>query len=210
MSIVLICWMKVVDAIKKRKSIRKFQKKKISKKIILELIKAARLAPSGCNIQNHAYHIITDPKLILFLKKEKIYFQEFVYTAPLLIVCCCNPTRHLGAPKSVENEGIDIERYKAGISPDLRPHLKLLKSKGDENLRLERAMINTSIASSYIVLRATELGLGTCYIGLMFKNKIKKILNIPEDYNVLFTIAVGYPAKEGNPRVRKSLKNFFL
>jgi nitroreductase len=54
--------MKTYEAIKKRRSIRKFQQKSINLKIIKELLNAARLAPSAANIQPLKYIIIASQK----------------------------------------------------------------------------------------------------------------------------------------------------
>jgi len=57
--------MELYEAIKKRRSIRKFvQTRKIDRKILERLIEAARLAPSAANIQPVKYVIADDEKLV--------------------------------------------------------------------------------------------------------------------------------------------------
>jgi nitroreductase len=74
--------------------------------------------------------------------------------------------------------------------------------------RLEREMphINLSIASAFLVLRATELGLGTCFVAWADKEKIRKILSIPKDFMIPYVIVMGYPNENPDPRGRKELK----
>jgi nitroreductase len=67
------------------------------------------------------------------------------------------------------------------------------------------SLINLSLASAFLVLRATELGLGTCFVAWFDKEKIKKILNIPEDIIIPYTIVIGYPNENPEPRGRKEL-----
>ena len=50
-----------------------------------------------------------------------------------------------------------------------------------------------SFASQNLVLRSTELGLGTCYIGMVNRDKLKEILNIPQNYLLPYVIIAGYP-----------------
>lgn len=57
---------------------------------------------------------------------------------------------------------------------------------------------------------ATELGLGTCYIGLVNRDKIKEILDIPKNFIVPFVITVGYPAEKPKPTPRNKLKKIIL
>jgi len=66
-------------------------------------------------------------------------------------------------------------------------------------------LINLSIASAFLVLRATELGLGTCFVAWSDKEKIKEILGIPKDIVIPYVIIMGYPNEEPKPRGRKEL-----
>jgi len=67
------------------------------------------------------------------------------------------------------------------------------------------SLINLSLASAFLVLRATELGLGTCFVGWVDKEKIKRILGIPKDFTVPYVIVLGYPNEKPEPRGRKKL-----
>jgi len=69
----------------------------------------------------------------------------------------------------------------------------------------ELSLINLSLASAFLVLRATELSLGTCFVAWTDKEKIKKILGIPEDIMIPYVIAMGYPDEKPEPRGRKEL-----
>lgn len=55
------------EAIEKRRSIRNFKRDPVPFEHVLELIKSARLAPSGCNAQPWRFKIITDQDV-----KEKL------------------------------------------------------------------------------------------------------------------------------------------
>jgi nitroreductase len=60
--------MEVSDAIKKRRTIRRFKQKPIPEKTLRNLIEAARVAPSAANLQPLEYLVITD-KFV----KEKVF-----------------------------------------------------------------------------------------------------------------------------------------
>ena len=53
--------------------------------------------------------------------------------------------------------------------------------------------IDLGIALEHLVLKATELGLGTCWVGWFNETNVKKILGIPGAVRVHVMIAVGYP-----------------
>lgn len=65
------------------------------------------------------------------------------------------------------------------------------------------APIDTSIAFAYMVLRAHELGLGTCWLGRFSADKVKAALNIPEAAEVVAMTPIGYPAETPSARPRR-------
>jgi len=69
-------------------------------------------------------------------------------------------------------------------------------SNSDYVMRCGQAIgpIDVSIALEHISLQATDLGLGTCWIGSFDTDKIRQILSIPEDVAIIELMTVGYPA----------------
>ncbi|MBW2988188.1 nitroreductase [Candidatus Woesearchaeota archaeon] len=171
--------MDVKEAIEKRKSIRAYQARDVPKEIVLELIDAARLAPTGKNIQPLRIKVL-GKATIERLKQAQVFPQEFVYTAPVILICYGNPDVYL-------------EKY-----PD---------STYEQNVL--RTMRDISIQTAFLMLRATELGLGSCYIGRMDKEKAKELLGIPKSYVLAYAITLGYPAEEGRPRARLELEELY-
>jgi nitroreductase len=55
-------------------------------------------------------------------------------------------------------------------------------------------------------LKATELGLSTCWIGAFDENPIKRILNIPENVNVEAVLPIGYESGKEKEREKIDLK----
>ncbi|HDD62065.1 MAG: nitroreductase [Chloroflexota bacterium] len=54
---------------------------------------------------------------------------------------------------------------------------------------------DAGITSQSITLGATELGLGACLIGSIKRDSLKKVLSIPERYEILLVIALGRPGE---------------
>jgi len=65
--------------------------------------------------------------------------------------------------------------------------------------------VDVSIACAFMILRAYELGLGTCWIGAFKEDEAKKILIIPEPVRVVAMIPLGYPNEPPSQKSRKSL-----
>ncbi|MCW4022707.1 MAG: nitroreductase family protein [archaeon] len=79
--------MELFDAIKNRRSIRKYQDTAVEKEKIMKVLEAARLAQSAANRQPYGFVVITDKKTIK--KISSATYQEWV--APVMIVLCANP-----------------------------------------------------------------------------------------------------------------------
>ncbi|TET82025.1 nitroreductase [candidate division TA06 bacterium] len=53
--------------------------------------------------------------------------------------------------------------------------------------------IDVAIAIDHITLAALELGLGTCWIGAFYADKVRKLLGVPESVPVVSLLTLGYP-----------------
>jgi nitroreductase len=59
-------------------------------------------------------------------------------------------------------------------------------------------LVDVGISMQQLVLAATDLGLGTCWIGMFDEAKVKKLLEVPENVRVVALTPLGYPTeKEG-------------
>jgi len=54
--------------------------------------------------------------------------------------------------------------------------------------------IDVAIALEHIALQAAELGLATCWIGSFYPEKVRPIVGIPKDIDIIELMALGYPA----------------
>jgi nitroreductase len=65
--------------------------------------------------------------------------------------------------------------------------------------------VDVSIACANMVLIATELGIGSCWLGAFDEKAVKTILDIPDRARVVAVIPFGYPAHPVPARSRKKL-----
>ena len=64
---------------------------------------------------------------------------------------------------------------------------------------------DTAAAIQNILLTATSLGLGTCWIGAFKEEEVRKVINAPKDIRPVAMITVGYPDESPPPRHRRPL-----
>ena len=70
--------------------------------------------------------------------------------------------------------------------------------------------VDLSIAVSFMILEATELGLGTCWLGAYDEGKVKEILNIPDDIRVPAMFTLGYADETPASRPRKNIEDIVI
>jgi nitroreductase len=66
--------------------------------------------------------------------------------------------------------------------------------------------VDVAIAMDHLILAATDLGLGTCWIGAFDPDAARQVLGLPADVEPLAFTPLGYPADEPRPKRRKPLE----
>jgi len=96
----------VLEAIKKRKSVRGYLDKKIPEDILKEIMEAARLAPSASNRQPWKLVVVQDKKLRQQLMQASRN-QSFVGEASVVIAGCATNINHI-MPNGVHSYPVDL------------------------------------------------------------------------------------------------------
>ncbi len=65
--------------------------------------------------------------------------------------------------------------------------------------------VDAAIAVDHMTLAATDLGLGTCWIGAHDPVKVKATLGLPDGIEAIAMLPIGYPNESGRDKTRKSL-----
>ena len=172
--------MELDKAIKERRSIRKFAEKPVEREKINACLEAARLAPSACNSQPWHYIVIDDPKV-----KETFCKEAF--------------------------SGVYAMSKWAEKAPVL---VAVVSDRGNFTSRIgnffrstEFFLVDQGISGEHFVLRAHDLGLGTCWIGWLDSKKAAKFFKLPGSKKIEHLFAVGYPAENPAPRPRAKLED---
>lgn len=168
--------MEVLEAIKTRRSIRKFKPTAVDDKTLEIVLDAARLAPSWANTQCWRFVIVRDTGIKAALADTLSVGNrgaDALKQAPVAIVACA-------------------ELGKAGY---LRGELH----QGDWT------MFDVALAMDHLVLAAHSLGLGTVHLGAFNAPKAAAILGVPPGFRVIEMTPLGYPEYQPEARPRKTL-----
>jgi coenzyme F420-0:L-glutamate ligase/coenzyme F420-1:gamma-L-glutamate ligase len=193
--------MSIKDALRQRRSIRKYKTQPIPDKLVMEVLEAAGWAPSAHNSQPWRFIILQDNNVkrelaeqmteawTLDLKKDgatveeekRIERRERFANAPVLILACLTME---GLRKFPDQEKQQYERDLAVES----------LGAGLENL----------------LLTAHAAGLGACwYCAPAFcKDTVRQVLKIPVSVEPSALITLGYPAESPIAPNRKPLKEY--
>jgi len=69
---------------------------------------------------------------------------------------------------------------------------------------------DTMIALEHLVLAATALGYGTCWIGAFNEEAVKDLLNVPSKMKVVALLPIGIPDEKPAPRRKRELSEIFF
>lgn len=189
------------EIIRRRRSIRKFKADTVAQEHVEAIIEAARLAPSGCNMQPWRFKIVRDNttkhKLV-----QACYGQEFIAKAPVVIVCCADigsyNTGTLSAVTDYGRNGPVEENALRKIFNKMAPADQLEPSS-----LIPGVLINVAIAIEHMVLKAVDLGLGSCWVRLLDEHSIRSMFAWGPDLCVVAVLPIGYP--DGTPPAKERL-----
>ncbi len=173
--------MDLMEAIKGRRSIRKYKADPVAEETLQKVLEAVKWAPSWANTQCWEVIVVKDPKvkseLATALSKGNPAFSSMT-DAPIVLVLC----------------------GKRGISGFYKGQAATVKG--------DWLMFDTGIAMQSLCLTAHSLGLGTVVVGLFDHKKVEEILGVPQNVEVVAMTPLGYPASEGAIPRRKEIAEF--
>jgi nitroreductase len=74
-----------------------------------------------------------------------------------------------------------------------------------ESDRFNARLIDAAIVADHLILAATNLGLGTCWIAAFNVEAARSVLCLPADVEPVIFIPLGYPDDAPGPKIRKPL-----
>jgi nitroreductase len=70
--------------------------------------------------------------------------------------------------------------------------------------------VDCAIVMDHLILQATDLGLGTCWIGAFDAPAARRLLDLPPGWEPIAFTPLGYPAEAGRPKMRKPIEEIVV
>jgi len=170
----------VFNVIKERSSIRDYANRPVEDEKLDLILESARLAPSASNSQPWHFYVVKDREKIKALAGKMPIGTQVVINSFIT-----------KAPVVIVATG--------GPADLLHKVMSFIVNR-------KWYYIDVAIALEHMALTAWDLGIGSCWIGWFDEKKIKKLLDIPKDQEVIAMLTLGYPAEGAkvHPKNRKS------
>lgn len=165
--------MDVFEAIRTRRSIRRFLDKHVEEEKLQTILEAIRMSPSWANFQCWRFIVVRDQatrEKISGLSYVESFFAPLGYKAnpskkglaeaPVVIVACADPSQ-------------------SGVLWDQHYY-----------------MTDVGIAAQNLMLAACALELGSVFVGVFDEEKLRNLLNIPSNIRIVGLFPIGYPKEE--------------
>ena len=185
--------MNVLDAIKKRRSVKHYDADhKLTEQELRTLLSAAALAPTSFNIQNKHFVAVVDQERKSRLQAAA-WGQEQVRDASVVVVL----TGDLKAHRRTERFLRDAP---ASVREQLEPMIGKFYEDNDVLLR-DEACRSVGLAAMNLMLSARALGYDSCPMIGFDPAQVSKVLGLDEDHPPLMLVVVGKGAKPPWPRL---------
>lgn len=172
----------LIDIIKGRRSIRRFNTKPVTQEQLEQLFEAVRWSPSWANTRCWEIIVVQETSQKRALQKclplKGNPAQKAVLQAPVVLAICAK------ARRSGFYKGASATKY------------------GDW------CMYDLGIATQTLCLSAYAMGLGTVIIGAFDHDKATRLLELPVGYRLVTLIPIGFPNKMGKPPQRREIRDF--
>lgn len=172
----------LMKLIKERRSIRKYKDQNVTDNMVQQVLEAIRWAPSWTNCQCWEVVVIRDPDIKKQLQEtlppKGNPALKAIVQAPVLLALCAK----------TRASGFYAEHAVTKFG--------------------EWMMYDLGMATQNLCLAAHELGLGTVVVGMFDHDRAKTVIGVPDGYELLTFIPLGFPEKIGNAPKRRDIEAF--
>ncbi|MCG6880199.1 MAG: nitroreductase family protein [Deltaproteobacteria bacterium] len=171
----------LMDIIKGRRSIRKYQDKAVPDELLNQILESVQWTPSWHNTQCWEVIVVKDQSVKETLAEvlpKANPARKHFTEAPVILVLCGK---------------LNSSGYIKG---------EVTTKFGDW------FMFDLGLAAQNLCLTAHSLGLGTVITGLFDHEKAQAVMGVPEGYELVSLIPLGYPAHDSSAPKRREISDF--
>jgi nitroreductase len=172
----------VFEAIRNRRAVREYRSDPVSRKDILAILDAANLAPSALNRQQWEFIIVSGRKILEMGASYRSTLDEYL----------AHWDQSSMRDFITKDAFIRFAETYGGA-----PVVIVVLIPVDALPNFRKANIESaSAALENLMLAATALGLGTCWMTgpLRDEQTLRRILSVPDDREIVAVTPLGYPA----------------
>lgn len=183
----------IISAITSRRATKKFDPSHIIPEAELSaILEAARHAPTAFNIQNVRFLVVQDREQRRLIR-EAAWDQPQIDDCSALIVMCADlkawekdPARYWrDAPTAVQDQYVHmIQQYYVG----------------HEQVQRDEGFRSCGLAAYALMMTAHAHGLHTCPMDGFNFQRVKEIINLPADHELVMFVALGKQLSAPSPR----------
>ncbi len=192
--------MDTLKVISLRRSIRAFKDTPVAPELITRCLEAARLAPSSTNSQPWKFLVVRSRE-----RREKLmeaaYGQKLIGQAPVVILLL-GDTQAYRKRFRTGKELLDVGAIDSDTAAKVAAAYAGRKEEGNGEPAIRA---NCMIAGQNLILAATDLGLGSCWVMLFKKESIETLFNLPKHLFPIALIPLGFADQQPPPRPRYPL-----
>ena len=170
-----------MEVLSRRRSVRSYTEDTVPEHVVKQVLEAVRWTPSWANTQ--CWEIVRVKDRVIRERLQETMGKgnpatKAIVSAPVLFALC----------GKLNSSGY----YKGAVTTKF----------GDWY------MYDLGIATQSLCLAAESFGLGTVIVGLFDQEKAAEILQVPEGYELVSLIPMGYPAKKPSAPKRREVGEF--
>jgi nitroreductase len=188
-------FMDFIDISKMRCTVRQFDPRPVEQDKIIKILEAGRFAPTAVNAQPQRILVLDTPENLDKVRQ----FCSFGYDQ-----------KYVDLAKECGNKENGENNFYYGAPLVLMVcYDETACWKHPQSGKLSGAT-DATIVATHMMLEAASIGLGTAWISYFDEEKAKKLLNIPDTWQSVCMLYVGYPAKDFKPNGKMSGKRLPL
>jgi nitroreductase len=185
--------MNVTDAIAERRAVKWYDPEhRMPEDTFRTLMEHAILAPTAFNIQNWRFVRVRDPELRRAIRAVAWDQAQVTDASELLVLCFDSKAWSRDPARYWRNAPEEVRGF---LVPAIAKYYE-----GQPQTERDEGMRSCGLAGMAIMLMAKELGYDSCPMDGFDFAEVARIINLPEDHEIAFMIAIGKGTKAAWPK----------